>query len=75
MLEVASGAYRLKPLRKIVDGRMTVFDQFMANVQFAVNRSVTWPRASTKQQPERLGKHKKDLSPSRWLHATHHLPS
>eukprot|EP00913_Durusdinium_trenchii_P002884 g2671.t1 len=26
---------------KIIDGRMTVFDQFMANVQFAVNRSVS----------------------------------
>ncbi|CAL1164235.1 unnamed protein product, partial [Cladocopium goreaui] len=25
----------------IIDGRMTVFDQFMANVQFAVNRSVS----------------------------------
>ncbi|CAJ1443676.1 unnamed protein product [Effrenium voratum] len=25
----------------IIDGRMTIFDQFMANVQFAVNRSVS----------------------------------
>ena len=32
----------LESLRKIIDGRMTVFDQFMANVQFAVNRSVAW---------------------------------
>ena len=25
---------------KIIDGRMMVFDQFMANVQFAINRTV-----------------------------------
>jgi hypothetical protein len=33
-----------KIARNIIDGRMTVFDQFMANVQFAVNRSVGRPK-------------------------------
>ena len=32
----------------IIDGRMTIFDQFMANVQFAVNRSVLWHKESSK---------------------------
>ncbi|CAE7029527.1 slbp2 [Symbiodinium sp. CCMP2592] len=51
---------------KIIDGRMMVFDQFMANVQFAINRTVSRNHILPFQATSTVG--------ARWLVEKHFYP-